>query len=655
MGNNTLEIKHVADLLNMHFHIPSYQRGYRWEKKQVFDLLDDLYNFSLQIESDKEKAGKFYCIQPLAVVKNKKLSNEGQTVYDVIDGQQRLTTLYLILSYLQDARNFLYKGQLASSMFSLKYESRESSFFDNEEFKTSSIDDALSNIDFFYMTRAYCAIKEWFEKKDISLAIILRIIIPERYNLLDKLKDDKLIEAKESNKKLNDVRFVWYEIETKEKTEPMEVFSQLNYGKTALTSTELVKALLFQCDIYTENKSLMSEVTFRRSCEWDSMEKQLHNPYMWSMFIPSEQDFASHIDIVLLLVCNELNNENNFGLNINSKDFTYQVCSKFLGNSKNKEYADKVEKIWGKIQTTYTAICNWYNNRDTYHFIGLLIWLKEFKNKDFNYTARFNLIISLMREYSLKPKDEFVKFLKKEIAVIIHIDDRLKTSEGDVKWGLKYINYNDNALQIIRILVAFNVEELRRKQNDSTLFPFHLLRKYNVTSLEHIHPQNFDLDNIKLDTLKSWLEVKGKSLEQINKYNNYSCKIAQLKSYTENEDLFNQNKEKAYEIINDIDQEFYDLAGMSDEQMHTLYNMALVDKDTNAALSNHLLDRKREILFNREDTYIMPSTQKVFVKYYSPANETNILPKLWASTDREAYFKKIEEIYNDFNSYYKKK
>lgn len=654
MGNNTLEIKHVADLLNMHFNIPSYQRGYRWEEKQVCDLLDDLYNFSLQIESDKEKAGKFYCIQPLAVVKNKKLSKEGQTVYDVIDGQQRLTTLYLILSYLQDARNLLYRGLLASSMFSLKYESRKSSFFDNEEFKTSSIDDALSNIDFFYMTRAYKAIEEWFKNKNICKGLILRVIIPENYIILQELDGGAEL-AKESNKKQNDVRFVWYEIETKEETEPMEVFSQLNYGKTALTSTELVKALLFQCDIYTEKKSLMSEITFRRSCEWDSMEKQLNNPYMWSMFIPSEHEFASHIDIVLLLVCNELNNENNFGLNINSKDFTYQVCSKFLGNSKNKEYADKVEKIWGKIQTTYTAICNWYNNRDTYHFIGLLIWLKEFKNKDFNYTARFNLIISLMREYSLKPKDEFVKFLKKEIAVIIHIDDRLKTSEGDVKWGLKYINYNDNALQIIRILVAFNVEELRRKQNDSTLFPFHLLRKYNVTSLEHIHPQNFDLDNIKLDTLKSWLEVKGKSLEQINKYNNYSCKIAQLKSYTENEDLFNQNKEKAYEIINDIDKEFYDLAGMSDEQMHTLYNMALVDKDTNAALSNHLLDRKREILFNREDTYIMPSTQKVFVKYYSPANETNILPKLWASTDREAYFKKIEEIYNDFNSYYKKK
>ena len=39
----TLELRHVADLLTMHFNIPSYQRGYRWESKHVEALLDDLY------------------------------------------------------------------------------------------------------------------------------------------------------------------------------------------------------------------------------------------------------------------------------------------------------------------------------------------------------------------------------------------------------------------------------------------------------------------------------------------------------------------------------------------------------------------------------------------------------------------------------------
>jgi phage terminase large subunit len=63
--------------------------------------------------------------------------------------------------------------------------------------------------------------------------------------------------------------------------------------------------------------------------------------------------------------------------------------------------------------------------------------------------------------------------------------------------------------------------------------------------------------------------------------------------------------------------------------MHTLYNMALVDKETNSALSNNLLDRKREILRDyqeRKETYVLPSTQKVFSKYYSQAKEENVLP-----------------------------
>ena len=64
-----LEIKHVADLLDMHFHIPCYQRGYRWESKHIEDLLDDLYDFSVQMSETSNNRGKFYCIQPLAVLK----------------------------------------------------------------------------------------------------------------------------------------------------------------------------------------------------------------------------------------------------------------------------------------------------------------------------------------------------------------------------------------------------------------------------------------------------------------------------------------------------------------------------------------------------------------------------------------------------------
>ena len=657
--NKILEIKHVADLLDMHFHIPTYQRGYRWESKHVETLLDDLYAFSVQMSEIENKAGKFYCIQPLAVVVHKQLSTKDEIVYDVIDGQQRLTTLYLILSYLQDARKYLCSGSLTTSIFSLKYESRDSDFFDNEEFKKSDIKEAIRNIDFFYMTRAYKAIEEWFEKKQISPALILEVLIPKKYRITYGLVEDELKKTKENNDKENDVRFIWYEIPCDANTESIEVFSQLNYGKTALTATELVKALLFQCDIYTTDKSLMHEIAFRRSCEWDIMEKQLQDPFMWSMFMPDENFFASHITMVLLLVSNNLYTEiqeknQNLKIDKSSKDFIYQVYSKYLGTNKEGDYANNVEKVWKKIQNTYTALYNWYKNPDTYHLIGLLIWLKEYKAKDFDSAKRFMLIESMMNEYSTKSKDEFIGYLKQQIASIIHIEKNVNTKEGVIPWGLDYINYNDNALQLIRILVLFNVEDVRTKQDESARFPFHLLRRFNVTSLEHIHPQNLILDNIKLDTLTKWLDVKTKSVHQLDN-KKYDQDIAKLKTLIKDEESYKENKDAAQAIISRIDKEFDDLADMSENQMHTLYNMALVDKETNSALSNNLLDRKREILRDyqeRKETYVLPSTQKVFSKYYSQAKEENVLPKLWTKSDRDAYFRAIEKVYDEFDSYY---
>lgn len=83
MGNNIiLETKFVADISGS-FYIPSYQRGYRWSETEVVRLLDDIY----------QNGKKNYCLQPVVVRKK-------EDQYELIDGQQRLTTLYLIYKYM---------------------------------------------------------------------------------------------------------------------------------------------------------------------------------------------------------------------------------------------------------------------------------------------------------------------------------------------------------------------------------------------------------------------------------------------------------------------------------------------------------------------------------------------------------------------------
>ena len=104
----------ISELKDKRFFIPNYQRGYKWEKEQVEDLLNDINEF---MNADKDKVGMSYCIQPL-VVGNRQEDSEilekikeansipaveallTEREMEVIDGQQRLTTIFLILSAL---------------------------------------------------------------------------------------------------------------------------------------------------------------------------------------------------------------------------------------------------------------------------------------------------------------------------------------------------------------------------------------------------------------------------------------------------------------------------------------------------------------------------------------------------------------------------
>lgn len=80
--------KRIEDLKGLKFNVPSYQRGYRWTEHEVTTLLEDLYTHSKQNRDYK------YCLQPLIV---KKVSDN---TYDVVDGQQRLTTIFIFLKFM---------------------------------------------------------------------------------------------------------------------------------------------------------------------------------------------------------------------------------------------------------------------------------------------------------------------------------------------------------------------------------------------------------------------------------------------------------------------------------------------------------------------------------------------------------------------------
>lgn len=95
-----LETKLVADIKGA-FYVPSYQRGYRWGENEVVRLLEDIHD-----------AKGNYCLQPVVVKKS------GGT-FELIDGQQRLTTIYLLEKYLHEKVSIFEEPD-----FTLEYETR---------------------------------------------------------------------------------------------------------------------------------------------------------------------------------------------------------------------------------------------------------------------------------------------------------------------------------------------------------------------------------------------------------------------------------------------------------------------------------------------------------------------------------------------------
>ena len=83
------ENQSVRDLLGKYcFHIPDYQRSYSWKNENIDEFLDDLFNV---VHSSQADARHFLGAITMA-------KREGrQDIVDLIDGQQRMTTIFLFL------------------------------------------------------------------------------------------------------------------------------------------------------------------------------------------------------------------------------------------------------------------------------------------------------------------------------------------------------------------------------------------------------------------------------------------------------------------------------------------------------------------------------------------------------------------------------
>ncbi len=577
--NKNLKLKSIGEILEYNFFIPYYQRGYRWGEKQVIELLEDISSFSETKEEDD-----FYCLQPIVV-------NPNEKYFRVIDGQQRLTTIYLILKYFNEV-----KIKKTKPIFNLVFETRPSNenFFillDNVFLENNKVNE--EDIDKFYMSSAYLKIDKWFTKE-----------IEKNPSFIQDFYPVLLI----------CVKVIWYKVKAKDIKEEIDIFTRLNMGKIPLTNSELIKALF----LLNKSNSTQSDKILLAS-QWDNIEYKLRDEIFFSFIYAKDYKKANRIEFIFDMIADSMS----ISIENLKKDDDkrgYYVFDKLL-NDKNsfyeefkineydkndyEEYDKRVEFLWDKVKTFFRIFEELYSNNTYYHLVGYLV------NNDRN-------IDKIAENFQKKSKDKFLKFLKEEISKIIKLN---KNKEFD---------YNENYKSISKILFLFNVVSTMNVKYSK--YPFNLHNKQNW-SLEHIHAQN--TEDIKDDDSKKIL------LDDQKKYINNDKLEDQISTLRGKETISDEEFE-------DIQSKIYEIYS-NDKNMDTLDNMALLDKDDNSSVSNGIFPAKRDKIqkLDSEGSFIPIGTKNVFLKYYSKNVKEAIT---WNKEDRLHYLSAIKKTLDSYIS-----
>ena len=447
MAENKIELKSVSELLEMKFFIPSYQRGYRWTDLQIENLLNDIWEFSKGVDGD------FYCLQPLVVKEQKKdllaeikqansIEDEENLLkgkWTVIDGQQRLTTIYLILKALENEK-----------CPSIEYE-RDSYI----QVCNSSDEIKKDNIEIYHLTSAKHFIDRW-------------IHIEKRADEEKKWINPKNIEIdtkKFCNKILEQTKFIFYNVGDVSEEQEHDIFNNLNSGKIALTNAELIKALFL-------NKAGKEDIAHREveqrllADEFDQIERTLRQDKFWYFLAGNTPQPSSCVNLLFDLMLESSVQNGKYRTDETIRTFFY-FNDLINGNESEDSYKES-KIIWEKVRKVFHIMEGWFNDSVMYNLIG--------------YHRAANGGKTLCEIYKKfceeKSKNEFKKWLVDECKNHIDYPD-----------GFMQLRYDENKDKVFNLLLLFNIATLNGRPQEAVKFSYANFHKYNW-DVEHISPQN---------------------------------------------------------------------------------------------------------------------------------------------------------------------
>ncbi|HDS1727461.1 DUF262 domain-containing protein [Pseudomonas putida] len=588
MNHSDLCLKPIHELLTdetgnpKQFWIPAYQRGYRWKPLQVTQLLDDIREFSQRRNPQPED---FYCLQPLVI----KATEHGPL--EVVDGQQRLTTLLLILRHFNERLSEKYRQKL----YTLDYETRPQllAFLDAPDDTA-----AEENVDYFYLRSAIKAIENWFSS---------------RGHEVDEIKSALL----------NKTRVIWFELADQDNA--VDAFTRLNVGKIPLTDDELIRALFLKRGDASEHDATAQQLKIAH--EWDQLEKALQADEFWYFLSNQKSRPQNRIGFLFELVTK---------IEGPAQDAAEDDHSIFHAYSRKLKAADVTTEEWLRIKQTFMMLEEWFEDRTLYHIVGFLI--------------HQGMDVARICKLSQKTtKSTFERSLRKEVFAHAIGDEDLDALTPDklklcVSERLKELEYGPHSGEIRSLLLLFNLATLLSSPRCNMRFQFDSF-KNGEWDIEHVRSVASSRP-VRTHDQVNWLNLCSGYLLAKNSADKERQLLVSIEAFIRRSKK--KESDEAFEALYNKLLAFFEEKEDAPTE-HGIGNLTLLDKGTNRSYKNAVFAVKRKALLalDQSGIFVPLCTRNVFLKCYSPEAD-NVM--FWSQEDRDAYLAEINRALVGFFS-----
>ena len=458
------------------FLVPGYQRSYVWETDNIQDLLDDLW-FAYENKPENE-----YFLGSLVL---KKTNKEDFNEYEVLDGQQRLTTFFLLMAVLRDiSEDERLKGVCQNRIY------QEANPYEGTPERLRIVYEIRDNVEGF--------IKEYILEKGGTLNPKIEeniksdnTSISHMANAINEMKSffsDKETKQIEGFGVFLALKLIFIYVSTESREDAFRMFTILNNRGIPLTSADILKSTNIGAIPTIKEQEKYAK-------KWEEIEGNLGKDF---------DRFLSFIRTVLVKDKARLNLLDEFEKNIYEKESEEKGITKKGLLERGKETIDFIERyydIYDKTILEPKLSSNEYNNLITIMNIGLpssdcippvLLFTDKFRENrlpDFLRKLELKFTSDWLSQYTsterIKNMNEILKEIEKEgqtVDNLLNNKELFKISKENFENALnrkdfykkKYAKY---------ILLKY---DFLKSSNTA------LISNYRNISIEHILPQNPD-------------------------------------------------------------------------------------------------------------------------------------------------------------------